>query len=181
MVPQTWKILPKILQANHKHPKAGVCSREEYTRWQQVRTFQVTPGYCLRRSILGHQSTSIYGPQKGCTVWVTLWYACERPTQNYAQWAIISEHCFVLWLWCQQSMADINSAIYHHTKLLQTLSRCDKQPNCPQINPGRRSTFSKSSNIYLLIEKNLERHLSKANEKRIIVMVVGHFSAHAHP
>ena len=37
------------------------------------------------------------------------------------------------------------------------------------------------TNIYLLIEKTLERHLSKANEKRIIVIVVGHFGAHAHP
>ena len=43
-----------------------------------------------------------------------------------------------------------------------------------------RSTINLFGLKYLLIEKNLD-HLSKANEKRIIVMVVGHFGAHAHP
>ena len=44
-----------------------------------------------------------------------------------------------------------------------------------------QSTINLFELKYLLIEKNLERHLSKANEKRIIVMVVGHFGVHAHP
>ena len=35
--------------------------------------------------------------------------------------------------------------------------------------------------ILFAYRENLECHLSKANEKRIIVIVVGHFGAHVHP
>ena len=58
-------------------------------------------------------------------------------------------------------------------------------PACLRRQPPRvafgNNLFEKAQ-ILFAYRENLERHLSKANEKRIIiVMVVGHFGAHAHP
>ena len=46
---------------------------------------------------------------------------------------------------------------------------------------GGKVSYIKNKEAMCLSEKQANTHLSKANEKRIIVMVVGHFGAHAHP